>query len=266
MKYQFVFSLIFALLGSPSADAQPSKLNEPLKGDIRFTTESESGCNDRYCTFYVRGTITNDTAREAQDFLVANKNKYLTVHFDSLGGDVRAALDLGRVIRKYVATTYLGAGDCASACVLSFVGGADRTTASKAPRFGIHTPYSIDTRNITYENADNRFKTTSKLVAQYLQDMNIPSSLFDEMLRYPAESMHVMTSEELSRYRVLGMDPAEQDRRDSNLARLYGVDKQTYLSRKQLTKIECDRHSIDNPTKDSFLKHILCRDRIMYAK
>ena len=84
MNCQVVLLLIVALL-SPNADAQPSKLDELLKSGIRWTSDPENGCNGQYCTFYVRGTITNVTAREAQYFLVANKAKYLTVHFDSLG-------------------------------------------------------------------------------------------------------------------------------------------------------------------------------------
>lgn len=269
MKYQSTLALIFVsmtLLFGVSATAQPSSLETIEKNDFRSTPLS-NGCNHTVCTFYVSGEITDQTVKEAKSFLEANKNSsLLTVTFDSLGGDVNAGLELGRTIRKYGATTRLMSGNCASACVIAFVGGVDRVTLSVSPKFGIHTPYTTDTKSTTYENSDTRFKTIHKLVSQYLQDMNIPPGLYEEMLRYPAESIHLMTREELSRYRVLGMDTAEQDRRDSSSARYYGLDKQTFLSRKQLAKIECDKYFVERPTNDSILRHIACRDRIMYAK
>lgn len=266
MKHKSILALIFlsmTLLCGASANAQPS-LDTLIKKGLRYIP-SQQGCNVNICTFYVSGAITVQTVNEAKNFLDSNKNNVLVINFDSLGGDVHAAIELGRIIRQYGATTQLMSGVCASACVMAFVGGVDRTTLAVSPKFGIHAPYTADTRSTTYENSDNRFKTTRRLVTQYLQDMNIPSGLYDEMLRYPSEDMHIMTMEELSRYRVLGMDTAEQDRRDSNSARQYGVDKRAFLGRKQLTKIECSKYIVDQPTQDSIIKYITCRDRIMHG-
>jgi hypothetical protein len=268
MKRQFIVALIFVsmtLLCGVSAIAQPSSLDTLRKSGFRLTPLS-NGCDTNLCTFYVSGAITGQTVKEAKSFLDANKNKSLIVDLDSLGGDVSAALELGRTIRKYGATTRLMSGVCASACVMAFVGGVNRTALSVSPKFGIHTPYTTDTNSTTYENSDTRFKTISRLVTQYLQDMNIPSGLYEEMLRYPAESMHTMTREELLRYRVLGMDTAEQDRSDSSSARYYGLDKRTYLSRKQLAKLECDKYFVERPTQDSILQQITCHERIMNTK
>lgn len=264
MKRSHLFALLvagLALLSCSNANAQKT-INDLLKSGTRYTP-NQSGCEEWGCTLYVDGVITSQTAKDAQVFLEANRNKPLTVNFDSTGGDVRAAVELGRLIRRYNGTTRMLGGDCLSACVLAFVGGADRTTLHLQPRFGIHTPYSIDIRQMTYEDSDKRFKAVRALAVQYLQDMNIPVGLFDEMLRYPAENMHLMSKDELSRFRVIGMDPSEQDRRDSIAARYYGVDKRTYLSYKLREKSECTKYEVGNPTEDNFAQRLRCRERIM---
>jgi hypothetical protein len=224
--------------------------------------QTQNGCEESGCVFYVDGVITSQTPKDAQVFLEANRSRPLTINFDSTGGDVRAAVELGRVICRYNGTTRLLGGDCLSACVLAFVGGSDIYTLHTKPRFGIHTPDLIDTRQTTYEESDKRFKAVSALVVQYLQDMNVPVGLFDEMLRYPAENMHLMSKDELSKFRVVGIDPSEQDRRDSIAARAYGIEP-TYLSNKLREKSECAKYEVDNPTEDNFSQRIRCRERIM---
>lgn len=261
-----LLALYSATFLAPAAvAAQPKSFDDLDRLGIR-PSPVENPCVNSICTFNVRGTISFQTVKEAQSFFLTHGEKTLVANFDSLGGDVRAAIELGRLIRKHLVTTQLLVGDCASACVLAFVGGVNRTAPVKQPKFGIHSPYSADTKEATYKDADGRFKATAALSIQYLRDMNIPISLYEEMLRYPAESMHLMTRDELSRHRVLGMDPAEQDRRDSNMARYYGVDKQTYLSRKQLAKIECDQYLVESPTRDTILKYVVCEERIMLMK
>jgi ATP-dependent protease ClpP protease subunit len=267
MKRSHLFALLVAglvLLSCSTANAQKT-INDLLKSGTRYTP-NQNGCVESDCTFYVDGIITSQTPKDAQVFFEANRNKMLTVNFNSTGGEVRAAVELGRLIRRYSGTTRLLYGDCLSACVLAFVGGSDRYTLVTKPRFGIHTPYSIDTRQTTYEDSDKRFKAVRALVVQYLQDMNIPVGLFDEMLRYPAENMHLMSKDELSRFRVIGIDPSEQDRRDSSAARNYGIDKPTYLSNKLREKSECAKYEVDNPTEDSFVQRIRCRERIMRSR
>ena len=268
MKRSHLFALLVAglvLLSCSTANAQKT-IDDSLKSGFRYTP-NQNGCKEWGCTFYVEGVITSQTVKDAEVFLQANRAKNLViVNFDSTGGDVRAAVQLGRIIRRHNATTRLMTGDCLSACVLAFVGGSDRYALHTKPRFGIHTPYSIDTRQTTYEDSDKRFKAVRALVVQYLQDMNIPVGLFDEMLRYPAENMHLMSKDELSRFRVIGMDPSEQDRRDSIGARAYGIDKPTYLSNKLREKSVCAKYEVDNPTKDSIVQRIRCRERIMRSR
>jgi len=177
MKHQPILSLAFLgltlLCGASAANAQPNTLDTLIKNGSRYTP-LENGCSEKTCTFFFSGAITDQTAISVKTFLETNKSSNLTVAFDSLGGDVRAALEVGRIIRKYGATTQLMSGVCASACVMAFVGGADRTTLAASPKFGIHTPYTADTISKTYENSDSYFKTISRLVKQYLEDMNIP--------------------------------------------------------------------------------------------
>ena len=128
---------------------------------------------------------------------------------------------------------------------------------------GIHRPYTVGAPAADYAESAKRFKEIERSIRDYLNEMNIPASLLDEMLRYKAESMHILTPSELSRFRLEGSDYVWQDQIDSTAARRYGIDKRTYLSRKAQVDRNCKRSA---ETADSLKKWITCRESILRAK
>jgi hypothetical protein len=64
---------------------------------------------------------------------------YVDFDVDSLGGDVEAAINIGRLARKYNASVSSIYGTCASSCVFILAGGVDRHLLSSI--VGIHRPF-----------------------------------------------------------------------------------------------------------------------------
>ena len=82
----------------------------------------------------VSGIIT-DTDNVAKFAAAVKRNKATVVEFDSPGGDIYKAMELGRKIRELGLDTFQTRGlQCASACSLAFLGGVSRSAAANAFR------------------------------------------------------------------------------------------------------------------------------------
>ena len=56
-----------------------------------------------------------------------SREVHRSVYIDSLGGDVRAAMEIGRIVRRReMGVNVIPETSCASACVLVFAAGVDR--------------------------------------------------------------------------------------------------------------------------------------------
>jgi hypothetical protein len=101
---------------------------------------------------YANGPFTSGTAKEFASFIESKRiSAGAVVIFNSPGGLVSEALELGRAIRAAGFDTEVGVqertassrGECYSACTLAFLGGVNRTIPSEAV-FGVHR-FSTDT-------------------------------------------------------------------------------------------------------------------------
>lgn len=139
---------VIVILGS--ALAATSALGEPMQ--FRLAT---SGGNCGSCTWIAaEGEIQADSAERLEAYLVKEDITYrINVAFHSAGGDLAGGLKLGELIRRrrfdtVVAQTDFRSSDhpsydedqegvCASACVLAFLGGVERTL-HEGSRIGVH--------------------------------------------------------------------------------------------------------------------------------
>jgi len=92
--------------------------------------------------------------------------------------------------------------------------------------------------------------------------MNIPPALLDEMLRYESESVHFMSEEELSTFRINKTDHVWQDRVNSSAARRFNLDKATYLERKIEADAKCTQTLDSEASAQGWIQ---CTDRIYRA-
>jgi hypothetical protein len=74
----------------------------------------------------------------------------------------------------------------------------------------------------------------------FLKDMNVPTSLYDEMISVPPQKLRLLTDAELARFGIGQSDPAWQDNQDAVAARGYGYNKEEYLRRKERAHRICE--------------------------
>ncbi len=217
--------------------------------DISFSAEIWHGRPETKDAdkIYLKGTITADdparfrvVAAEMEKTVARSKD----VRLSSDGGDVFAAIEIGRLIRAGSMSTTVHVDDrCVSACVFAYAGGVLRLAADG--RLGIHRPYNTDTGLSSLGEADQRFKKLDALVHAYFKEMNVSDRLADEMLRIEPQDVKFLTYVDATRYGLWGRDPSYADLIASNLATKYGLSKQEYFKRNKRVELECDPQVFD---------------------
>jgi hypothetical protein len=116
------------------------------------------------------------------------------VYFNSPGGNLGAALELGKVIRKYGLNTNVAARDgqsaaaCISACTLAFLGGKFRFVSPNAV-YGVHRFF------FTAQGHDDvgAAQVVSAIVSNFIREMGADPNLFLEMTKAGPTEVNVLT-------------------------------------------------------------------------
>jgi hypothetical protein len=93
----------------------------------------------------ISGVITQETANRVLDELETLPGPVVTVHLDSPGGDVSAALQINDRLKRsdrLVVTSVADEARCMSSCTLIFAAG-DRRLAGHRSRFRFHAPLYV---------------------------------------------------------------------------------------------------------------------------
>jgi hypothetical protein len=162
----------------------------------------------------VSGVIT-DTDDIAKFAAAVKRNKAKVIEFDSPGGDIYTAMELGRRIRKLGLDTFQTRGlQCASACSLAFLGGVSRSAAANA--IGVHRPYypigfpgDVDDAVVATQQA------TADMIG-YIIDMGVDPALVQ--LSYEYTDMRYLSQDEMKRYRVTTSGTPTPDVREAQAA------------------------------------------------
>jgi hypothetical protein len=151
-----------------------------------------------------------------------------TVWLASHGGDIDAAMALGRVLRRFGAFTLVGRDDqCLSACVFAFMGGERRIVAG---RLGIHRPFFPSTQADPERQV--RFRQLQKTLRDYIEELDFPPSLYEAVMVVPPESMKLLAPAELKRFTLEGISPSSEDIADAASARRLQLSMSDYLLHK----------------------------------
>jgi len=190
----------------------------------------------------IEGQITQSDIRTLEDIFAGMKSPRIMntmVFVNSRGGDWHAAMKIGRLLRREIAqVSVLDDKHCLSACVLLLAGAPMRVLMPKA-QIGIHRPYSNFTGSISVEDAQKNYRILETSTRIYLQEMNMPTSIFEAMISVPPEKIRVLTDRELTDFRLGQNDPVAQEIEDAGEAKRYKISKQDYLSRKARIDQEC---------------------------
>jgi hypothetical protein len=177
----------------------------------------------------ISGTITRTDISVVAAALGHEKTSIpeVIVSLDSDGGDVDAAMDIGRLLRKKasvagttdrmaivfgrrsgVSFNGLSGALCASACVLVMCGGAERLGGL---RVGIHRPYSVRLGPKSDGTGSAAYAAMTQRLKDYLEEMGMPARLFDEMMQVPAQSVRWLSEREQEAFGLGGKYAAAAD-------------------------------------------------------
>ncbi|MEP3199064.1 MAG: hypothetical protein ABJO57_14395 [Lentilitoribacter sp.] len=149
---------------------------------------------------FIEGTFSkNDDLTALKDLL--NSPKVNFVSFNSVGGNVEKAMELGRAIRQANKDTIqIRRNNCESACALAFYGGVYR--GAEAGSIGVHRSSLPDDINITAQGAVESIQIHIARITTYLLEMGVDPSLLELTLQYGSDDIRYLSNSEMVRYSV----------------------------------------------------------------
>ena len=216
------------------------------------------------CLIDLDGRIDRATPRLLGDAIRPAAGSDCLVRVNSNGGDLDAAIEAGRLIRRQRAGTFVPEqATCASACLLLFVGGVQRQALGG---FALHRAYSSRLMN-SMDEAQYSYRDINTRIRRYLDDMNIPERLLNVMNSVPPGQVRTLHSardlDMLKELHIVGEDPAWADQQASAEARRLGISKQEYYGRQHRADELC---SLRRATAATARDSVFCRYDVIEGK
>lgn len=193
-----------------------SDLDAPMTFANYWPCEGHGSMCDPY--ILAKGTITSSTPEDFVRFVKQGKF-HTRVFFHSPGGNLAAAIRLGRLIREFRFNTLVGGpyenvirlwedyeivekeGHCFSACAYAFLGGVKRTVESSG-KFGIH-----QFRGTTKDTGESSTQVIMTALSNYLEEMGIDRTFLDVASLADSSKLHIITQAEAQRLNVDNTNP-----------------------------------------------------------
>lgn len=188
--------------------------------EFHFTepqTEVERIFGGFYCINAIGRINAGDDARFREFLTRTMPPPRLTVYIDSMGGDVEAAIGIGRLIRDHWFSTSVGSyvldhdqdsehivprrhddGTCASAATLAYLGGRLRYL-SNGSTFGVH---QFSFQNPSPDDVAHS-QMLSARIASYIHDMGVPTGFLELSSSTSSSEIHAVDVESLQALKVI---------------------------------------------------------------
>ncbi|RWP76890.1 hypothetical protein [Mesorhizobium sp.] len=136
---------------------------------------------------------------------LARSNASVAVTFQSPGGNIQKAMELGRLIRRLgLNTVQFRAVECASACSLAFLGGVLRYAEPGA--IGVHkSSFSGDIPMSTEDAVSSVQQMTAEIIT-YMVEMGVDPALLQLSLQYDSDDIRYLSKSEMAKYKVVTLD------------------------------------------------------------
>ncbi len=136
------------------------------------------------------------------------RDRIRKLYLHSPGGSVDDAIEMARLVRERRISTFVPAdGYCASACPLMLAGGLTRH-AGKDAWVGVHQVYAVPTTasvSLT-PDVDRSIADIQETIArcqELLAQMGVDPAIWIKAMQTPADSLYVLTEDELVSYRLV---------------------------------------------------------------
>ena len=169
---------------------------------------------DKFVSIKIVGEIQYEEEYSLEDAIETVQREKLNLKLNAVvlntrGGNVDAALKMGRLIRKHGLNTYLAPNsECASACIFVLIGGITRMAFGELSvhRSGVDSNSPTTLEKLKKHNDDN-----IKEVNDYVQEMGISPLLADAILLTPYWRTRPLTWRDRTRWGVHGMDTIHEE-------------------------------------------------------
>jgi hypothetical protein len=152
----------------------------------------------------------NDSSAELVELSQLTNAEFVV--FNSVGGNVGTALEIGRAIRQMgMNTVQLRSLECASACAFAFMGGVNRFAEPGA--IGVHrSSFGTALDGIDAEVAVSAVQLHTAEVIEYLLEMDVDPAILQLALSYDANDIRYLSASEMVEFRLLSdqRGPIEQ--------------------------------------------------------
>jgi hypothetical protein len=193
---------VFARLSSVSAVAAMGALLivssvTPSSANLRYDAQQTDN-GGRY--LLITGEF--ESSDNIADFYKAvHDSSAAAVFFQSRGGNVVKAMELGRAIRALnVTTMQLRGMECASACSLAFMGGKQRY--AEPGSIGVHKSSFADTTGLSVADAVSVVQELTANVIAYMTEMGVDPGLLQLALQYDSSDIRYLSGSEMERFKV----------------------------------------------------------------
>lgn len=137
-------------------------------------------------------------------------HRTVPVFLNSQGGDLPAAMEIGRSLRKFNAWAIVSNNmECSSACIFVLASGVDRNMFNGA-KLGLHRP-RFDRKmfaNLNASEAQSLYKTLIDQCRAYFREMGISERLLEDMLKTESHKVTYQDRDYAESVFLVGRDPA----------------------------------------------------------
>jgi hypothetical protein len=164
------------------------------RADVRVV-ERKTGKLD----ILISGTITERDTKALQELSAELERDVFTVYLDSKGGEVLAAMQIGRLIRKNDGQVWIGYpmtvthssdAKCYSSCALIFIAGVWRFIDPFDGSLGLHRPYLASVPQ-SRQAVEKQVPLMLSQVKQYVAEMGITDNFYQQMVNTEPSQMVV---------------------------------------------------------------------------
>lgn len=168
------------------------------------------------------------------------KNGKIVAYLSSSGGDIRAAIAMGRILRMNEIYAFVhNDSKCLSSCVFLFAGAVRRTVIFG--KIGIHRPYFSDlNKNLSTIEIKKYREDLNNEIKKYFEEVDVSQTLLDAMLAVPPEDMRILSLGELNGYRLGFEDATFNEKVISMDAKKYGMTSADYRKREVIARYKCN--------------------------
>ena len=261
-RTNIVILLLILVSNTPVAKSEISMTRNPA--DVAL------GANSALVYVNIYGVIDNGDAEKLSAYIDNLRKKIdhpisIIAKLNSAGGNVDASLQIGKMFRQHKALAEVGGNSiCASACVFILAGAIGRIVEGKVL---IHRPYDPNDQITNPEKQKEKYQLLKATIAKYLNSVNVPVRLYDDMLRISPSGAKTLSKTELESYSLSGNDPYFSEATAVSIAQKLGISREEYIRREVLAREVCDSMDLpENLGSPVWKTWAECHNRIMGHK